>query len=83
MMSAEEVAAFLNGKHLTTIRSLCPMFPRTASTVYQQHFSFDQAPVQFAGLVSHPAMHRQTEAWARVALEGARHKRGPPSVRFS
>jgi hypothetical protein len=83
MMSAEEVTALLNGKHPTAIRSKCPMFPRATGTVYQQFFSFDGPPVLFAEVVSHPALHRQTEARARVALEGARHKRGPPSVRFS
>jgi hypothetical protein len=34
----------------------------------------------FAELVSHPSIHRQTEAKYRVSFSRSRQKRGPPVV---
>ncbi len=82
-MSFEALEALLQGEHLVAAPSKCPMFPKAVSPTAHQNLSFDQAAVLYAEVVSHPALHRQTEAWARVALEGARHRRGPPSVRLS
>lgn len=83
MMSMEELEALLNGEHFTSEPTKCPLFPKAVSPVPHQTLFFDQAALMFAEAVSHPALSRQTEAWARVALEGARHKRGPPSIRLS
>ncbi len=82
-MSDEQVAALTNGTQLPSLRSHCTMFPNASTAVNHQPLSFDRAALLFAEALSHPALHRQTEAWARVALAGARHKRGPPSIRLS
>jgi hypothetical protein len=83
MMSVEEMEALLYGTHWTAVPSKCPLFPKATSPVPHQTLFFDPSALLFAEAVAHPAQHRQTEAWARVALEGARHKRGPPSIRLS
>jgi hypothetical protein len=83
MMSAEETEALLSGERVPSLRSQCPWFPRPASALAHQTLALEQPALLFAEVLSHPAQHRQTEAWARVALEGARHKRGPPSIRLS
>jgi len=85
MMSVEELEAMLNGsgEHFTPVPMKCPLFPKAVSPVPHQALSFDRAALLFAEVLSRPAQSPQTEAWARVALEGARHKRGPPSVRLS
>jgi len=85
MMTVEELEAMLNGsgEHFTPVPMKCPLFPKAVSPVPHQALSFDRAALLFAEVLSHPAQSPQTEAWARVALEGARHKRGPPSVRLS
>lgn len=80
MMSVEEMQALLNGHHFTAVRSRCPLYPKAAVPVPHQKLFFDQSGLVFAEAVSHPAQRRQTEAWAPVALEGARHKRGPPVI---
>jgi hypothetical protein len=80
MMSAEEMAALLHGEHVTTLHSQCPMFPKAIGVGHSEQLTFDRAAVLFAEVVSHPALHRQTEAWARVARDGARQKRGPPAT---
>jgi hypothetical protein len=80
MMSMEEMQALLDGHHFTAVRSKCPLYPKPTVPVSHQKLFFDQGGLVFAEAVSHPAQRRQTEAWARVALEGARYKRGPPVV---
>lgn len=83
MMSTEQMEALLDGEHFISAPSKCPLFPKAIIPVPHQTLAFDQPALLFAEVLSHPALHRQTEAWARVALEGARHKRGPPSIRLS
>jgi hypothetical protein len=51
--------------------------------VHHETLALASAAAFYAGVVSHPAQFSQVEAWARVALDGARQKRGPPSVRLS
>jgi hypothetical protein len=83
MMTVEEMEALLNGVHFTPVPMKCPLFPKALSPVPHQTLAIDQPALLFAELLSHPASPRQAEVWARVALEGARHKRGPPSVPLS
>ena len=78
MMSVEETAAPLNGHRFTKARTACPMFPRALGALNHAPLFPNNSAILFAEIVSHPALHPQTEAWARAALEGARHKRGPP-----
>jgi hypothetical protein len=83
MLSAEQIAALEHGTHFTSVRNKCPMFPVASLTAHHEQLAFNHASLLFAAVLSHPAQFQQVLAWARVALEGARHKRGPPSVRLS
>ncbi len=83
MLSAEQIAALEHGQHFTTPKSTCPMFPKAVAPAHSETYALTPSAAFFAGVSSHPAQFQQVEAWARVALEGARHKRGPPSVRLS
>jgi endonuclease/exonuclease/phosphatase (EEP) superfamily protein YafD len=59
------------------------MFPKAVAPAHAETYALAPSAAFFAGVASHPAQFQQVEAWARVALEGARHKRGPPTVRLS
>jgi hypothetical protein len=65
------------------IPSCCESFPRAVSPSNHQDLTLDTAALSFAEVVSHPAIHRQTEARARVALDRSRRKRGPPATRLT
>lgn len=83
MLSAEQIAALEQGQHFTTPRMTCPMCPRATAPAQQQVLFLQPSATFYAAISSHPAQFQQVEAWARVALAGARHKRGPPAVRLS
>ena len=83
MMPVEEMEALLYGVHFTPVPMKCPLFPKALSPVPHQTLFFDRAALPFAEALSRPALARQTEPWARVALDGARHKRGPPAALHS
>jgi hypothetical protein len=76
-------AESLNGAHLYASPDRCPMSPKAVAPVRSQHLTFNSPALLFAEVVSHPAMRRQTEARARVALDTSRQKRGPPAARLS
>jgi hypothetical protein len=76
-------AATLNGTHLLAPPDRCPMFPRAVAPVRSQHLTFNTPALLFAEVLAHPAVRRQTEARARIALDRSRHKRGPPATRLS
>jgi hypothetical protein len=61
----------------------CPYSPASPVTPRVQTLEPSLAASLFGEMVSDPVLHREAEAWARVALKGARHKRGPPAVRLS
>jgi hypothetical protein len=82
-MPPDQLAALANGRHFTIVRSKCPMFPQATVAVHHETLSLHAPALLFAEVLSHPAQFRQVEAWARVALAGARHKRGPPTLRLS
>jgi hypothetical protein len=67
------------GVSLSTIPQHCPAYPAVATQIRHGDLSFDAASLTFAEIVSHPAIKLQTEARARVALDRARQKRGPPT----
>jgi hypothetical protein len=83
MMSANEMELLLHGEHFTPVRSKCPLFPNPTIPVSHLNLFFQHPSLTIAENVTHPARRSHTEAWARVALEGARHKRGPPSISLS
>jgi hypothetical protein len=82
-MTMEQAAASVQGTHLTAPLSSCPEYPKAISPSQHQTLAFSPAALHFAEAVAHPALHRQTEARARIALDGARQKRGPPAVSLS
>jgi hypothetical protein len=82
-LSMEQSAALAQGTRFSAIPDCCPQYPKAVSPAPHHDISFNAAALLFAEVVSHPATRPQTEAWARVALDGARQKRGPPAVRLS
>jgi len=80
MMSMEMMQAMLSGTQVRAVPMKCPLFPRTLNTAQHNQLSTRAAALIFAELVSHPALHLQTEARARVARDCARQKRGPPAL---
>lgn len=79
MMSVEMMQAMLRGTQVNTAPMKCPMYPRAINTVQHHELSFYTSALLFAEIVSHPAIHPQTEARARVSRFCARQKRGPPA----
>jgi hypothetical protein len=83
MMSMERMRAALNESNGTQLRAApmqCPLYPRALTTAQHHELFSNSASLIAAGLVSHPAIHLQTEARARVARDCARQKRGPPTL---
>ena len=73
----------LSGAHFYAPPDRCPMFPKAVAPVRSQQLTFNIPALLFAEVVSHPAIRRQTEARARVALDLSRQKRGPPTASLS
>jgi hypothetical protein len=80
MMSMEMAQAALNGTQLSAPPMKCPLYPKAINTARHDDLSFHTTALIFAGAIAHPAIHRQTEARARVAFDCARQKRGPPAL---
>lgn len=83
MMNQSQATALAQKHHLTAPMDCCPAYPKAISQSQHQVLSFNSSAILFAAVVSHPAMHQQTEARARIALDGARQKRGPPVTRLA
>jgi hypothetical protein len=81
MMSMEMLQAMLSGTQVKAVPMKCPLFPKALNTAQHNELSANAAALIFAELVSHPAIHAQTEARERVSLFCARQKRGPPALR--
>jgi hypothetical protein len=79
----EQLAAMLHGDQFAAVQSKCPCCPSAPITLHQQTMALNTPEIHLAGFVSLSAKCGQAEASARVALAGARHKRGPPTVRLS
>jgi hypothetical protein len=65
------------------VRERCPYNPSSSAAV---NLVFVTDPIQqaiFAGIVSHPACHAQTEACFRISFDRSRQKRGPPALILS
>ena len=71
-----------SGTSVTTVQPKCPNCPGGPSVMRHDQVSLHAAALIFAEIASHPAFRPQTLAWARVAMAGARHKRGPPVSPF-
>jgi hypothetical protein len=80
MMQMESMQAIGSGTQVTVVSMKCPMYPRAILPTQHHDLSVHTAALIFAGIISHPALHPQTEARARVSLFCARQKRGPPAL---
>ncbi|WP_176441779.1 hypothetical protein [Granulicella rosea] len=58
----------------------CPYAPASVVATGRQMLVPGASAAIFAELVSHPAVHAQTESRRRIALDRARRKRGPPAL---
>jgi hypothetical protein len=58
----------------------CPYYPAQTTTSPSNTFAMTAAPAIFAELVSHPALHAQTESKRRISRDRTRQKRGPPPL---
>jgi hypothetical protein len=79
MMKAQPTESSSAGINLSAIPQRCPAYPAAVTPVRHGNLSVHAASLIFAEIVSHPAIKIQTEALARVALDRARQKRGPPT----
>ena len=58
----------------------CPYCPASISVSNVDHLALTASQAIFAGVVSHPAVHAQTESKRRVSRDRSRQKRGPPAI---
>jgi hypothetical protein len=68
------------GKSVSIVAEKCPCSPAIPAVFHLSAFAPPADDALFAGLVSHPAIHAQTEAQYRISFDRARQKRGPPSL---
>jgi hypothetical protein len=73
------LASRLPGTKLMATPVPCPDCPSTAPVSVHFQLGLNSALTHFAEISAHPAIHAQTEARARVALDCAWRKRGPPA----
>ena len=72
-------AVAMDGSALWTTPNRCPMCPRSVAPGHSERVGVLSAALIFGEVVAHPGVRRQAEARARIALDRARHKRGPPT----
>jgi hypothetical protein len=73
------LASRLPGKKLMATPVPCPDCPSTAPASVHFQLGLSSALAHFTEVSAHPAIHAQTEARARIALDRAWRKRGPPT----
>ena len=78
-MAMDETPA--TGVSLRAVQAPCPFYPGAPAVRAGEYVAILQnAGAIFGVLVSHPAIHVQTEAGFRVSLGRSSQKRGPPVV---
>jgi hypothetical protein len=77
-MKMQQTESSRSGISLSTIPQHCPAYPVVVTQIRHGDLSFHATSLICAEIVSHPTVKLQTEARARVALDRARQKRGPP-----
>lgn len=65
------------------VRGRCPYNPSSSAAVNLAFIADDVRQAIFAGMLSHPACHAQTEARRRISFDRSRQKRGPPELILS
>lgn len=82
MMKAYLIS-LMAGTNLAATPVPCHDSPCTVAPSLHFDLGNGSAGAFFAELTSHPAAHAQTEARARIALDRAWRKRGPPQIVLS
>ena len=77
------LASRLPGIKLMATPVPCPDCPSTAPVPVHFQLGLSSALTHFAAISAHPAIHAQSEARVRIALDRAWRKRGPPASLFS
>jgi hypothetical protein len=77
------VLAHMPGTHIAPIPHPCNQFPAAVSPSVQMGMNCKAAEQIAVGLTSHPAIQLQVEARARISLDRAWRKRGPPSTNLA
>jgi len=81
-MMMAQLASRLPGTRLMATPAPCPDCPSTVPASVHFPLGLTSAYAHFAEIGAHPAIHAQTEARARIALDRAWRKRGPPASSF-
>lgn len=68
-----------SGTHVQPIPHACPELYTAVSPSGHFATTLDVAAQVFAELLAHPSIQTQTEARARISLDCAFRKRGPPT----
>jgi hypothetical protein len=69
------------GVSLGSVQPRCPLYPSAPATPVGDFVAaLDGSCAIFGPVVSHPAIHVQTEAGYRISLGRSAQKRGPPVV---
>ena len=80
--SAANGARPLNGVPQWSAQSHCPLYPTAqAAVIGANPAALQTSGALFYALVSHPAIHLQTEAGYRISCGRSSMKRGPPLSR--
>jgi len=70
-----------SGPAVRDTRQKCPYYPNGGAVPVHSYAALRAgAQTFFAALVSHPAVHEQTEARYRTSFSRSRQKRGPPAL---
>lgn len=78
VMTPEQIEALRHGTQFNAVRSKCPFCPSTPIGVHYEVPALQRPSNLHVSTTMQQAQFRQAEAWARVAMAGARYKRGPP-----
>jgi len=74
----EQLEALRHGNQLNAVSGKCPCCPATPANLHQDVLALVVRAAMPSGIVTQTEKVSQAETWARIALAGARHKRGPP-----
>jgi hypothetical protein len=78
-MMIRHAAAGNAGTNLSAIPQHCPAYPALVTPLRHVDLAGPAASTVTSNSISQPAVRQQTAALALLALDCARHKRGPPS----
>jgi hypothetical protein len=77
---AESASAPPSGTKINALPVTCPFRSQAASVAHMAAYLPEASEAHFAGLISHPAVHEQTQSALRVSEARSHQKRGPPTT---